>query len=165
MASSQSNAPMTMTQISTDERFLERSDRQRRRKCGQGYFTTLTAFTIAATYLVSSAAGFTSTTPVGTRPALEKGLPARSSRFHPSGVAPFGTTGAKSSAPFGSLTHLFLGADSNSDKEEWRALLAAFQMYKAAYGDLKVPLRFVVPSMEPWPGEYYLFAIRYCFFQ
>ena len=24
-------------------------------------------------------------------------------------------------------------------------------MYKAAYGDLKVPQRFIVPSMKPWP--------------
>lgn len=29
--------------------------------------------------------------------------------------------------------------------------MAAFQMYKAAYGDLKVPSRFVVPAMPPWP--------------
>ena len=39
------------------------------------------------------------------------------------------------------------------DEEEWRTVLAAFQMYKAAYGDLKVPSRFVVPGMAPWPGE------------
>ena len=39
-----------------------------------------------------------------------------------------------------------------SDEEDWQALIAAFQMYKAAYGDLKVPSRFVVPSMPPWPG-------------
>jgi len=37
------------------------------------------------------------------------------------------------------------------DEEEWRTVLAAFQMYKAAYGDLKVPSRFVVPGMAPWP--------------
>ena len=42
---------------------------------------------------------------------------------------------------------------SKSDEKEWNALLAAFQMYKAAYGDLKVPSRFVVPSMPPWPGK------------
>ncbi len=40
-----------------------------------------------------------------------------------------------------------------SDEAEWNALLSAFQMYKAAYGDLKVPSRFVVPAMPPWPGE------------
>lgn len=44
-----------------------------------------------------------------------------------------------------------------SDKDEWEALLAAFQMYKAAYGDLKVPSRFVVPSMPPWPGKSFQF--------
>uniref|UniRef100_A0A7S2JR57 Helicase-associated domain-containing protein n=1 Tax=Leptocylindrus danicus TaxID=163516 RepID=A0A7S2JR57_9STRA len=38
-----------------------------------------------------------------------------------------------------------------SDEGEWRAILASFKMYKAAYGDLKVPSRFVVPSMPPWP--------------
>ena len=39
------------------------------------------------------------------------------------------------------------------DEDEWNALLAAFHMYKAAYGDLKVPSRFVVPAMPPWPGK------------
>lgn len=43
-------------------------------------------------------------------------------------------------------------SSSSPDAQEWDALLAAFQMYKAAYGDLKVPSRFVVPSMPPWPG-------------
>jgi hypothetical protein len=40
------------------------------------------------------------------------------------------------------------------DDAEWKTILAAFQMYKAAYGDLKVPSRFVVPGMAPWPGEF-----------
>ena len=45
-------------------------------------------------------------------------------------------------------------ADSNVDDEkEWRTVMAAFQMYKAAYGDLKVPSKFVVPGMAPWPGK------------
>ena len=39
------------------------------------------------------------------------------------------------------------------DEDEWRTVLAAFQMYKAAYGDLKVPSRFIVPGMAPWPGK------------
>lgn len=42
---------------------------------------------------------------------------------------------------------------SGDDESEWRTILAAFQMYKAAYGDLKVPSRFIVPGMAPWPGE------------
>lgn len=43
-------------------------------------------------------------------------------------------------------------ADSDVDDEkEWRTVMAAFQMYKAAYGDLKVPSKFVVPGMAPWP--------------
>lgn len=46
------------------------------------------------------------------------------------------------------------GQDNDApDEEEWRAMLAAFQMYNAAYGNLKVPLRFVVPSLAPWPGS------------
>ena len=55
----------------------------------------------------------------------------------------------------GRFFHLCLAAagTTNTEKEEWRALLASFQLYKAAYGDLKVPTRFVVPSMKPWPGE------------
>jgi hypothetical protein len=51
-------------------------------------------------------------------------------------------------------TCLLSSKDSNTEKEEWRALLSAFQMYKAAYGDLRIPSRFVVPSMPPWPGQY-----------
>mmetsp|Transcript_37679 Transcript_37679/g.82549 ORF Transcript_37679/g.82549 Transcript_37679/m.82549 type:complete len:1014 (-) Transcript_37679:79-3120(-) len=37
------------------------------------------------------------------------------------------------------------------DESEWQAVIAALQMYNAAYGDLKVPSRFVVPSLPPWP--------------
>lgn len=58
-------------------------------------------------------------------------------------------------APRSSDTEL-QGQDASSsieDEDEWRTVLAAFQMYKAAYGDLKVPSRFVVPGMAPWPGE------------
>jgi hypothetical protein len=52
-------------------------------------------------------------------------------------------------------TPLFLSSNAGgprSDEEEWKAMLAAFQMYKAAYGNLKVPLRFTVPALAPWPG-------------
>lgn len=45
------------------------------------------------------------------------------------------------------------------DDAEWKALVAAFQMYKAAYGDLKVPSRFIVPSMPPWPGPFSFFFV------
>lgn len=54
-------------------------------------------------------------------------------------------------------TPLFFAANDGggqSDDEEWKAMLAAFQMYKAAYGNLKVPLRFTVPSLAPWPGQH-----------
>lgn len=46
------------------------------------------------------------------------------------------------------------------DEEEWRTVLAAFKMYKAAYGDLKVPSRFIVPGMAPWPGELYIVKLQ-----
>jgi len=42
-------------------------------------------------------------------------------------------------------------AQQGNDTDEWMAMVAAFQVYKAAYGDLKVPSRFIVPSMMPWP--------------
>jgi hypothetical protein len=41
---------------------------------------------------------------------------------------------------------------ASPDQQEWEAMLAAFKMYKAAYGNLNVPLRFVVPALPPWPG-------------
>ena len=55
-----------------------------------------------------------------------------------------------------SKTRLFLAPRpaGTGDQAEWKALLMALQLYKAAYGDLKVPVRFVVPSMAPWPGMY-----------
>ena len=43
------------------------------------------------------------------------------------------------------------GGASSDDSSEWDAIVDSFQMYRAAYGDLKVPARFVVPSMPPWP--------------
>ena len=49
--------------------------------------------------------------------------------------------------------------DANFDEGEWQAVTAALQMYKAAYGDLKVPSRFVVPSLPPWPGKFRLILI------
>jgi len=53
-----------------------------------------------------------------------------------------------------SSTHLRMSpADSGDDTEEWKAVVAAFKLYKAAYGDLKVPQRFVVPDMAPWPKK------------
>lgn len=61
--------------------------------------------------------------------------------------------------------------DANFDEGEWQAVTAALQMYKAAYGDLKVPSRFVVPSLPPWPGKcrlklfnvYCTLRIYFCF--
>ena len=52
------------------------------------------------------------------------------------------------------------GTDANFDESEWQAVTAALQMYKAAYGDLKVPSRFVVPSLPPWPGKFRTYARR-----
>jgi hypothetical protein len=57
----------------------------------------------------------------------------------------------------GPLARLSMSNDDESattdDQDEWSALIAAFQMYRAAYGDLRVPLRFIVPSMPPWPSK------------
>lgn len=55
-----------------------------------------------------------------------------------------------------STSSLFSSIDEDGnapDEVEWRAMLAAFQMYNAAYGNLKVPLRFVVPALAPWPEQ------------
>jgi len=41
--------------------------------------------------------------------------------------------------------------ETPKDEEEWQTLISALNMYKAAYGDLKVPNRFVVPALPPWP--------------
>lgn len=61
-----------------------------------------------------------------------------------------------------STTALFMSPQRpEPDEDEWRALLAAFQMYKAAYGDLKVPSRFIVPGMPPWPGKTHSLAMMY----
>ncbi|KAL3924793.1 MAG: hypothetical protein SGILL_000822 [Bacillariaceae sp.] len=49
-------------------------------------------------------------------------------------------------------SRLFMAkTDPSSDQADWKALLMSLQLYKAAYGDLKVPKVFVVPSMAPWP--------------
>ena len=48
-------------------------------------------------------------------------------------------------------TRLFLSA-RNDVSTDWKAVFSALQLYKAAYGDLKVPSKFVVPSAAPWPG-------------
>lgn len=42
-------------------------------------------------------------------------------------------------------------ASGNNESSEWKAVLAALKLYKAAFGDLKVPQLFVVPTMAPWP--------------
>jgi hypothetical protein len=43
------------------------------------------------------------------------------------------------------------GTNEIEEEEDWNAVIAAFEMYKAAYGDLKISIRFVVPGMPPWP--------------
>jgi hypothetical protein len=63
-----------------------------------------------------------------------------------------------------SSTRLFMSTENKSpksaDQQEWRAVFLALQLYKAAYGDLKVPPHFVVPAAAPWPG---MFVHSVCF--
>ena len=108
-------------------------------------FTKFTAVAIVAAYIVSTASAFTQphnrigATPISRPPLIssartEDGLPSFSSR-----------------------TQLFLSSDSKSDssktdQKEWRAVFLTLQLYKAAFGDLKVPGKFVVPAAAPWPG-------------
>jgi hypothetical protein len=51
---------------------------------------------------------------------------------------------------------------NDDDTAEWKAVLAAFKMYKAAYGDLRIPLRFIVPSMPPWPSKSKFLRDNFC---
>ena len=109
-------------------------------------FTKITAVAMIAAYIVSSASAFTQpqnrmrATPVS-RPAL------------------LSSDRTKNALPsFLSRTQSFLSAGKSSsdsgkaDQEEWRAVFLALNLYKAAFGDLKVPTKFVVPSAAPWPG-------------
>jgi len=43
--------------------------------------------------------------------------------------------------------------ETKKDEDEWQTVISAFELYKSAFGDLKVPSRFIVPSMEPWPEQ------------
>ncbi len=105
-------------------------------------FTKLAAVAIVAAYIVSSASAFTQphnqigATPISRPPIIssastEGGLPSFSSR-----------------------TRLFLSSNGSdkTDQNEWRAVFLTLQLYKAAFGDLKVPTKFVVPAAAPWPG-------------
>lgn len=106
----------------------------------------VTVVTVAAT-VVSCVAAFSSSRPSGFVTVQRATRPSTSLR--PSFLVEKRTTQC---LPLPTSTRLFSSSAPNSDKDEWRALISAFQMYKAAYGDLKVPSRFVVPSMPPWPG-------------
>lgn len=107
-------------------------------------FSKFTAVAIMAAYIVSSASAFTQpqnqmrATPIS-RPALVSSdrtrntLPSFLSRTQ-------SVLFAKSSG------------DGKADQQEWRAVFLTLKLYKAAFGDLKVPSKFVVPSAAPWPG-------------
>jgi len=117
--------------------------------------SAVAALTVAVSYLcVSPAAGFLSSTP---RSSVEGG----GTNTYPRGSQPI----SLHASPFGihlwnkrqlgAATRLYMApGGASDDKEEWSAILASFQLYKAAYGDLKIPTRFVVPSMKPWPGKF-----------
>jgi Helicase associated domain len=63
----------------------------------------------------------------------------------------FATDPTQFSSPSFSSSNSNDDNNNEDDDTEWNAVLAAFKMYKAAYGDLKVPQRFVVPNIVPWP--------------
>jgi len=106
-------------------------------------FSKFTAVAIVAAYIVSSVSAFTQpqnqmrATPIS-RPALvssdrtKNTLPSFLSRTQ-------SVLFAKSSG------------DGKADQQEWRAVFLTLKLYKAAFGDLKVPSKFVVPSSTPWP--------------
>lgn len=107
------------------------------------YLASVAALAVVVScLLVSPTVGFTSSE---VRPSAHK---VRGYTTCQRRIAPFAVHSAVT-APFG---RLYMVA-SSGEKEEWRAILSSFQLYKAAYGDLKIPTRFVVPKMQPWPGK------------
>jgi len=112
------------------------------------YFTKIMAVTVLAAYLVSSASAFSHTqnqigVSLGKRMSFV--TPART-EFSLGSLLSTRRTRVVLTAESGSSA-----SSSKSDQKEWKAVFLALQLYKAAYGDLKVPARFVVPSVAPWP--------------
>mmetsp|Transcript_16444 Transcript_16444/g.37804 ORF Transcript_16444/g.37804 Transcript_16444/m.37804 type:complete len:1076 (-) Transcript_16444:92-3319(-) len=112
------------------------------------YFTKIMAVTVLAAYLVSSASAFSHTqnqigVSLGKRMSFV--TPART-EFSLASLLSTRRTRVVLTAESGSSA-----SSSKSDQKEWKAVFLALQLYKAAYGDLKVPARFVVPSVAPWP--------------
>jgi hypothetical protein len=127
----------------------------RRRKSHRDPISSwVTVATVAAT-VVSCVAAFSSSSPSGFVTVQRTTRPSsclRSSFLVEKRTTPCLPLPTSSSSSTLTSTRLFSSNEPSSDKDDWRALISAFQMYKAAYGDLKVPSRFVVPSMPPWPG-------------
>lgn len=119
------------------------------------FLPTFAALTVAVSYLwVSPAAGYLFPSAART-PAVERSGTREYPDVAHQNYAQIPTFGIRQINGWSSATRLQMApGGSYSDKEEWRAVLASFQLYKAAYGDLKIPTRFVVPSMTPWPGKY-----------
>lgn len=146
-----SPADMPTSDIPIDDSHPMADGQQRRRTLQSLSYssirlTTVAALTVAVSCLwMSPASGFIS----APRTLMANGV--ANSNFNQK--ASFGLQ--LNERPYGRFIHLYLAiGGSSSDKEEWRAILASFQLYKAAYGDMKIPTRFVVPSMKPWPGEF-----------
>jgi len=136
------------------------------------YFCNLTkklsaVILIVALYATLSASAFTQPhNPIGTTRAGKSNTAA--SEWHqeltmlwkkqPSGTI-FHSKDSSSTIKSSSSTSLYLstenkspaGSNKKSDQQEWRAIFLALQLYKAAYGDLNVPVSFVVPAAAPWP--------------
>ena len=116
------------------------------------YFSKFTVVTIIAAYAVSSASAFTQ---------LQNQMRATPSSLLGRRQSSISFVRTKTDfLSFSSRTKLFLSKDtgsssgsSKSDQQEWKAVFLTLQLYKAAFGDLKVPAKFVVPSAAPWPGR------------
>jgi hypothetical protein len=144
------NAPSNMSELMANDPPIDMSAQSTRRRrnihtssSSSLYLTSVTALAVAISCLwVSPVAGFISSEHISSV-QKDRGYTPCQRR-----IAPFAIHSAVS-APFG---RLYMAA-SSGDKDEWRAILSSFQLYKAAYGDLKIPTRFVVPTMQPWPGK------------
>lgn len=148
------------------------SEETRRRRCAQSpssssvCLSTVAALTVAVSYLwVSPVVGFL--TSPSTSSARERGALIHTHSQPQSGHGnslqiPFGLhqLNGRHYADSKSRVYMAPAAGPGDEKEEWRAILASFQLYKAAYGDLKIPIRFVVPSMKPWPGKFLFVLLK-----
>ena len=115
--------------------------------------TKLTTVTIVAAYLVSLASAFSHPQHLKGVTLMPLGGTRKVSKWSDCSINSLPSFSSRAKTLLSAKTKLSTGS-SKSEQMEWKAVFLALQLYKAAYGDLKVPAKFVVPSAAPWPGMY-----------